>query len=371
MAVPQLGYGDVVTAAKGSAMTGLQAVFIERRAAMLGSPGAALSLGVPPPLHAILARYPGTYPIPQGYSLQPYPDLRHLSHLGPPYDLKTGCVYSQASFAPAGALYSPYRPLAHGDTGRTKNATRESTSTLKAWLNEHLKNPYPTKGEKIMLAIVTKMTLTQVSTWFANARRRLKKENKMTWVPKTKSDEEDSESEEEDVKKEDLNKGKGAAQQPDGEQNKDGLEASPTGMGDRALGKDGLEASPTGMGDRALGKDAVECNKEAGNGLRTNLEPTEMRNSELGATEEQGRAKVTAGSGPRDGSAALRPKIWSLAETATSDHGKSSRLALSGQQPVPPAALGHYKIWAGACFTEGQLVLNRRESKRELVGPDQ
>ena len=25
------------------------------------------------------------------------------------------------------------------------------------------------------------MTLTQVSTWFANARRRLKKENKMTW----------------------------------------------------------------------------------------------------------------------------------------------------------------------------------------------
>jgi hypothetical protein len=35
-----------------------------------------------------------------------------------------------------------------------------------------------------MLAIVTKMTLTQVSTWFANARRRLKKENKVTWVTK-------------------------------------------------------------------------------------------------------------------------------------------------------------------------------------------
>ena len=28
-----------------------------------------------------------------------------------------------------------------------------------------------------MLAIITRMTLTQVSTWFANARRRLKKEN--------------------------------------------------------------------------------------------------------------------------------------------------------------------------------------------------
>lgn len=32
-----------------------------------------------------------------------------------------------------------------------------------------------------MLAVVTKMSLTQVSTWFANARRRLKKENKATW----------------------------------------------------------------------------------------------------------------------------------------------------------------------------------------------
>jgi len=48
---------------------------------------------------------------------------------------------------------------------RRKNATRESTSTLKAWLYEHIKNPYPTKGEKIMLAIITKMTLTQVTTY--------------------------------------------------------------------------------------------------------------------------------------------------------------------------------------------------------------
>ena len=37
-----------------------------------------------------------------------------------------------------------------------------------------------------MLAIMTKMTLTQVSTWFANARRRLKKENKMTWSPRNR-----------------------------------------------------------------------------------------------------------------------------------------------------------------------------------------
>merc|ERR1719384_990616 len=81
---------------------------------------------------------------------------------------------------------------------RRKNATRESTATLKAWLNEHKKNPYPTKGEKIMLAIITKMTLTQVSTWFANARRRLKKENKMTWEPKNKLDDKDKDDDKHD-----------------------------------------------------------------------------------------------------------------------------------------------------------------------------
>ena len=48
-----------------------------------------------------------------------------------------------------------------------------------------------------MLAIITKMTLTQVSTWFANARRRLKKENKMTWSPKNKAN---------DDRKDDFNK---------------------------------------------------------------------------------------------------------------------------------------------------------------------
>ncbi|KAF7255215.1 hypothetical protein EG68_08330 [Paragonimus skrjabini miyazakii] len=90
----------------------------------------------------------------------------------------------------AGTGFQHYSSNSFGyglDGARRKNATRESTTTLKVWLQEHIKNPYPTKGEKIMLAIITKMTLTQVSTWFANARRRLKKENKMSWPPKSNS----------------------------------------------------------------------------------------------------------------------------------------------------------------------------------------
>ncbi|KFM07716.1 Iroquois-class homeodomain protein irx-3, partial [Aptenodytes forsteri] len=63
-------------------------------------------------------------------------------------------------------------------------AARESTGALKAWLARHSRNPYPSKGEKVMLAVVSQMSLTQVSTWFANARRRLKKENKAGWAPR-------------------------------------------------------------------------------------------------------------------------------------------------------------------------------------------
>ena len=79
---------------------------------------------------------------------------------------------SSALAASAAAGYYPYDTSslaaygayggAYGLAATRKNVTRESTATLKAWLNEHKKNPYPTKGEKIMLAIITKMTLTQV-----------------------------------------------------------------------------------------------------------------------------------------------------------------------------------------------------------------
>ncbi|KAL5103950.1 Iroquois-clas homeodomain protein IRX-2 [Taenia crassiceps] len=66
-----------------------------------------------------------------------------------------------------------------------KKTSRSATNRLKAWLNEHSTNPYPTKMEKLALAAETGLTFNQISTWFANARRRLKKENRMTWSPRT------------------------------------------------------------------------------------------------------------------------------------------------------------------------------------------
>ncbi len=88
---------------------------------------------------------------------------------GAQYELKESPGVQHPGFAHHHPAFYPYGQYQFGDPSRPKNATRESTSTLKAWLGEHRKNPYPTKGEKIMLAIITKMTLTQVSTWFANA----------------------------------------------------------------------------------------------------------------------------------------------------------------------------------------------------------
>ncbi|XP_020609740.1 iroquois-class homeodomain protein IRX-4-like isoform X2 [Orbicella faveolata] len=113
-----------------------------------------------------------------------------------PLDVHGFDPHTHTSCPGLGERFSPIDLAAAG--ARRKNATRETTSTLKAWLYEHRKNPYPTKGEKIMLAIMTKMTLTQVSTWFANARRRLKKENKMTWSPRNRCGEKKDGAEDDD-----------------------------------------------------------------------------------------------------------------------------------------------------------------------------
>ncbi|TRY85879.1 hypothetical protein DNTS_011906 [Danionella cerebrum] len=117
----------------------------------------------------------------------PEPAGAFASYGGSPYDSSPGSTVSYLPYA------GPLGPYTFGDPAYRKNATRDATATLKAWLSEHRKNPYPTKGEKIMLAIITKMSLTQVSTWFANARRRLKKENKMSWTQRNRSEDEDEE----------------------------------------------------------------------------------------------------------------------------------------------------------------------------------
>uniref|UniRef100_A0A0D9QZ17 Iroquois homeobox 3 n=1 Tax=Chlorocebus sabaeus TaxID=60711 RepID=A0A0D9QZ17_CHLSB len=293
---------------------------------------------------------------------------------GAQYELKDspGVQHPAAAAAfphPHPAFY-PYGQYQFGDPSRPKNATRESTSTLKAWLNEHRKNPYPTKGEKIMLAIITKMTLTQVSTWFANARRRLKKENKMTWAPRSRTDEEGnaygSEREEED-EEEDEEDGKRELELEEeelgGEEEDTGGEGLADDDEDEEIDLENLDGAATGPelslagaarrdGDLGLGPISDSKNsdsEDSSEGLEDRPLPV------LSLAPAPPPVAVASPSppsppvgldpcapAPAPASALQKPKIWSLAETATSpDNPRRSPPGAGGSPPgaavAPPA----------------------------------
>ncbi|XP_067407406.1 iroquois-class homeodomain protein IRX-3 isoform X2 [Emydura macquarii macquarii] len=285
----------------------------------------------------------------QGYgAFLPYTaELPIFPQLGAQYELKDSPGVQHPTFPHHHPAFYPYGQYQFGDPSRPKNATRESTSTLKAWLNEHRKNPYPTKGEKIMLAIITKMTLTQVSTWFANARRRLKKENKMTWAPRSRTDEEgnaygsDHEGEEdkrEDEEEIDLEN----IDTEHIESHKGELEDADLLHSDSKTdseGSEGFEDLPASQ-ERFLKAVEGERHRRPGElpaGGPGGLEPLKLPHQ---PPQPHRLSSPGPASPPTEGSlasAGQKPKIWSLAETATSpDNPRKSPGAGSGCSP--PAA---------------------------------
>ncbi|KAM9434632.1 iroquois-class homeodomain protein IRX-4b [Clarias gariepinus] len=195
---------------------------------------------------------------------------------------------------------------------RRKNATRETTSTLKAWLQEHKKNPYPTKGEKIMLAIITKMTLTQVSTWFANARRRLKKENKMTWSPRNKTSEERGcEEEAENIEEETTKSEKEFDDTPRGDE----TDPAQSDLEDFDLSEsDVSEGEPKPLlplSAHAISQDCPDYRLRDPQ-LRASTPDTRYNDFDKTSLES-----VTEDNHYNEQQEA-KPKIWSLAQTATS-----------------------------------------------------
>uniref|UniRef100_A0A672N5L8 Iroquois-class homeodomain protein irx-4-A-like n=1 Tax=Sinocyclocheilus grahami TaxID=75366 RepID=A0A672N5L8_SINGR len=258
------------------------------------------------------------------------------------FDAKDGSASAHAGITQAAAYY-PYDPTLgqyqydrYGSMeggSRRKNATRETTSTLKAWLQEHRKNPYPTKGEKIMLAIITKMTLTQVSTWFANARRRLKKENKMTWPPRSKGsddkkydeDDEDEEGSQEDQIKSETNDDESKSREDKELQLSDlddfdtiESESSECELKHRFH----MNAHMATTDDRfkeAPPKLSIPGLLEAKSGLKSTAEDCEHSKA---CFQQQGLALLDS-----------KPRIWSLAQTATEYSSCMLRC-----QPSPPAS---------------------------------
>ncbi|XP_037501521.2 iroquois-class homeodomain protein IRX-4 [Rhipicephalus sanguineus] len=307
---------------------------------------------------AVNGLYPPSYADQSGYvaalgtsSAAFYPSLDNRATWGTIPQAAAACY----PYDPALAAYSPYgdRYGAIDSAARRKNATRETTNTLKAWLYEHRKNPYPTKGEKIMLAIITKMTLTQVSTWFANARRRLKKENKMTWEPRNKNNESGDDKADGGASDTDNDCG----DKVDGEAQRDikpelqdaELDARKPVMDRGDTGCLDLQSlTPHGGGHGSLptptyssysSKNISVANSSSNHSVHDTssddgsgpISPRIPRSSlrHHGAYHDDrssGTSLVIVD--PMEGS---RPKIWSLAQTATSDSPPGMR-----RSPVPP-----------------------------------
>ncbi|KAM4687751.1 iroquois-class homeodomain protein IRX-2 [Discoglossus pictus] len=271
------------------------------------------------------------------------------SYMGSPYDAHTTGMTGAISYHPYG---SPAYPYQLNDPAYRKNATRDATATLKAWLQEHRKNPYPTKGEKIMLAIITKMTLTQVSTWFANARRRLKKENKMTWAPRNKSEDEDED---------DVDGERGKEDNPDKVHDSNETSAEDEGislhvdsMTDHSCSaeSDG-EKLPCRAGDHLCesgteSKDKYEDDEDDEDDDDDEedrmLPPKPVTSSPLtgveapilsqeGSPTNSNKAALDNRISPSSQTQTSKPKLWSLAEIATSDNKSVGQGCLTTAPP--------------------------------------
>uniref|UniRef100_A0A8D8FQG6 Homeobox protein araucan n=1 Tax=Culex pipiens TaxID=7175 RepID=A0A8D8FQG6_CULPI len=235
----------------------------------------------------------------------PYPSVYH------PYDAAFGYPFNSYGMDLNGA--------------RRKNATRETTSTLKAWLNEHKKNPYPTKGEKIMLAIITKMTLTQVSTWFANARRRLKKENKMTWEPRNRVEDDDVNLDDDDDDNKSLKDDKEILDSKDSGtgSSEDGDRPSRLDMLDRP-GHSDWNGSRNGSGPNS--PDIYDRPMPGHPLLHPSHFPVHLR-STIGAHPDVSHT-------PSGSTNPSKPRIWSLADMASKEN-KDSDSSHSTGYPSP------------------------------------
>lgn len=112
----------------------------------------------------------GSY-LPTNSTSSPYPEYL-TSH----YPSQVSISSTGSSFAlwnypslPVGQF-----PKVSYDTPRFK-LTPERAIPLIKWFEDHKDHPYPSRHEKMLLCQATQLTFTQVSTWFANARRRMKK----------------------------------------------------------------------------------------------------------------------------------------------------------------------------------------------------
>ncbi|XP_077446723.1 iroquois-class homeodomain protein IRX-1b [Stigmatopora argus] len=373
MAFPQLGYPQFLNAAH-EVYAGERPASSREGSGESGVSSSATAAAV----GSMLGMYGSPWAAPNYSAFLPYsggPDLALISQMGSQYELKDSPGSHPGSLPVHAAQgFYPYGQYPYGDPSRAKTATRETTSTLKAWLQEHQKNPYPTKGEKIMLAIITRMTLTQVSTWFANARRRLKKENKVTWgrsaedrdgriFSSDNEDEPDKNGSDDDDEDEEIDLETVDIERPEEER----AAAAEHGCGKGEMEREREEEREAGEADAPGGE--AQARTLSLNKSQPTVKLSDRRSP---GTQECQRA------------AQSKPKIWSLAETATApdkaqraprvSHAQQAASASASAPGGHPALLSAHGIytcqigklhnWANAAFLNANSLL----SVRSLLG---
>lgn len=120
----------------------------------------------PPPTQAYLhssAEVPRVY----DHRVAPPPVSSHGSYHQSPHQAPHH-PYSPLPPMPVGHYSSPDEPARK----RRGNLPRWTTDIFKAWFLEHIAHPYPSEQEKNDLCVQTGCSMTQISNWFINARRR-------------------------------------------------------------------------------------------------------------------------------------------------------------------------------------------------------
>ncbi|OJD27473.1 hypothetical protein ACJ73_01131 [Blastomyces percursus] len=101
----------------------------------------------------------------------PYESPRYGSH---PHSFRHEFDYSPIS---TGSLrdrgfVTQAEPVDSKNKKRRGNLPKSVTDVLRAWFHEHLDHPYPSEEDKQMFISRTGLTISQISNWFINARRR-------------------------------------------------------------------------------------------------------------------------------------------------------------------------------------------------------
>ncbi|KAH6880851.1 homeobox KN domain-containing protein, partial [Coprinopsis sp. MPI-PUGE-AT-0042] len=96
------------------------------------------------------------------------PNNAHFSASMPPV---ASSLASPASGAQAAGM--PFSNMVDQPPHKRGELPKETTDYLKAWLHRHSDHPYPSEEEKKQLCHATGLSMSQVSNWMINARRRI------------------------------------------------------------------------------------------------------------------------------------------------------------------------------------------------------